>query len=187
MMHPSDVGGGNELDTEPYKLSNIPLRWMLREIIHADTGIIFNRRKLMKFGVPGTEFAPRATKLPGSNTNKVQISPPNAKLTQQPTVVREVTMKDESNRDPGEDDDDSSGSAPAGNSVSAKRPVSEMTSGGATIIEEGSEEDVPWWYRDSIEPMRDELLHQPGWWILEILPFYIKKQDEHSVWKKHLR
>jgi hypothetical protein len=37
-------------------MSNVPFRWNLKEVILADTGIIFNRQKLMKFGVPGTEF-----------------------------------------------------------------------------------------------------------------------------------
>ncbi|KAF8338079.1 uncharacterized protein EI90DRAFT_3286815 [Cantharellus anzutake] len=41
-----DVGGGNAKDSERYALSNVPLRWMLKEIIAADTGIMFRKGEM---------------------------------------------------------------------------------------------------------------------------------------------
>lgn len=135
---------------------------MLREVIQADTGIIFNRNKLMKFGVPGTEFAP--TMQGGS-----AITPrtKGADHPQQPSV--------------------STGSQAVSRQEGDVKASHEMTATETSTTLASEESDAPWWYRDSIEPLRDELLHQPGWWLLEVLPFYVKKQDENSVWKKHIR
>lgn len=157
---------------------------MLREIIHADTGIIFDRHKLMKFGVPDTEFAPRSTKLHNANATATQVSPPKAKIPQQPTVSEKAKMAVEAAE---EENDASEGNDELAPQDGQEDRPSEGASDGITVIEEGAEEEVPWWYRDAIEPMRDELLHQPFWWLLEWMPFYIKRQDEHSEWKKHLR
>lgn len=134
---------------------------MLREVIQADTGILFNRNKLMKFGVPGTEFALKTT------GNSVII--PQAKGAdhpQQPSI--------------------STGSQAVSQEDNAKGGDNMVSLDTSTTLTNG-ESNASWWYRDSVEPLRDELLHQPGWWLLEVLPFYVKKQDENSMWKKHLR
>lgn len=131
---------------------------MLREVIRADTGIIFSRNKLMKFGVP--EFALKTT---GNSAIVPQIK--GADHPQQPSVATgSHAISQEEN-------------AKGGDNM-----VPSDTS--STLTNDGS--DAPWWYRDSVEPLRDELLHQPGWWLLEVLPFYVKKQDENSIWKKHI-
>lgn len=203
----SDVGGGNALDKVPYKLANISLRWMLKEIILSDCGIIFNRRKLMKFGVPGTEFAPKPVKIPAygpgapgfdgkKNANKKEMAPPTGKAPLQPTVFRyqkgdnDSSKKDESpattsGEETEQDSGDSSSPTDGGDGTTVIDGEEEEREGEAGEQDEMIE--VPWWYRDAIEPMRDELLHQPAWWLLELLPFYVKRQDEHSNWKKHLR
>ncbi|KAG8754368.1 hypothetical protein FRC12_011207 [Ceratobasidium sp. 428] len=48
----SDVGGGEELNTAKYSLSNIPLRWMVRQIILAQCGIQFNQNALKEMDIP---------------------------------------------------------------------------------------------------------------------------------------
>ncbi|KAF9515825.1 hypothetical protein BS47DRAFT_1341434 [Hydnum rufescens UP504] len=54
----SDVGGGNTPDFKDEDrrvaqnmLSNIPLRWMIKEIIAADTGIIFREEEMSRYGI----------------------------------------------------------------------------------------------------------------------------------------
>lgn len=142
---------------------------MLREVIQADIGIIFNRKKLMKFGVPGTEFAPKISVTGG-------MSPLARRVPQQPTVSNRTHDKVE----------EAEATSADVNRHSAVTTANEQEGDVETVNEE-SEQDVHWWYRDSIEKMRDELYHQPAWWILELIPFYIKRQDEHSVWKRHIR
>lgn len=48
----SDVGGGEELNTEKYSLSNIPLRWMVRQIILSQCGIQFDGNALKDMNMP---------------------------------------------------------------------------------------------------------------------------------------
>ncbi|QRW15054.1 choline transport protein [Ceratobasidium sp. AG-Ba] len=48
----SDVGGGEELNTAKYALSNISLRWMVRQIILAQCGIHFNQAALREMDIP---------------------------------------------------------------------------------------------------------------------------------------
>lgn len=38
-----DVGGGNAKDTDEHSLANIALKWMIKEIIASETGLIFRR------------------------------------------------------------------------------------------------------------------------------------------------
>ncbi|KAG6917348.1 hypothetical protein DXG01_002919 [Tephrocybe rancida] len=48
----SDVGGGAVLDSEPHSLSNISLRWMVRQIQQANCGILFDEHALEHAGIP---------------------------------------------------------------------------------------------------------------------------------------
>ncbi|KAH9080201.1 hypothetical protein EDB83DRAFT_2503382 [Lactarius deliciosus] len=48
----SDVGGGHVKDTKEHALSNIPLRWMVREILKTNCHILFDEAALEQWGVP---------------------------------------------------------------------------------------------------------------------------------------
>ncbi|KAG9101439.1 hypothetical protein FS749_006943 [Ceratobasidium sp. UAMH 11750] len=48
----SDVGGGEELNTAKHSLSNISLRWMVRQIILSQCGIQFNQKALKEMDIP---------------------------------------------------------------------------------------------------------------------------------------
>ncbi|KAG9124417.1 hypothetical protein FRC07_011703 [Ceratobasidium sp. 392] len=48
----SDVGGGSELNTAKHSLSNISLRWMVRQIIIAQCGVQFNQNALKEMDIP---------------------------------------------------------------------------------------------------------------------------------------
>lgn len=47
----ADVGGGAVANKERHKLSQIPLRWMIRQCFECDTGIIFNTAALAEIGL----------------------------------------------------------------------------------------------------------------------------------------
>jgi hypothetical protein len=54
----TDLGGGHTLNSARNKLSNLPFRWMISEILLADIGIIFIPRGLKDEGIfPSTSFA----------------------------------------------------------------------------------------------------------------------------------
>ncbi|KAI0064152.1 hypothetical protein BV25DRAFT_1800963 [Artomyces pyxidatus] len=50
----SDIGGGAALDTAEYALANIPLRWMVCEVVKAQCGIIFNEAAAARWKIPIT-------------------------------------------------------------------------------------------------------------------------------------
>ena len=55
---PTDVGGGSEKDSNESALSNISLRWMLREVVKADCGIQFDLTEIGQWNIPLQEIRP---------------------------------------------------------------------------------------------------------------------------------
>ncbi|KAG8832043.1 hypothetical protein FRC17_002153, partial [Serendipita sp. 399] len=52
----ADVGGGEDKDDRVHSLSNISLRWMIREIARSQCGILFDQSKLRGMGIPRSLF-----------------------------------------------------------------------------------------------------------------------------------
>ncbi|KAJ7580383.1 hypothetical protein C8J56DRAFT_1103394 [Mycena floridula] len=53
----TDVGGGSVINSTPYSLARISLRWMIRECFKTNTGIMFDTVKLQELGMdPGTLY-----------------------------------------------------------------------------------------------------------------------------------
>ncbi|KAI0062798.1 hypothetical protein BV25DRAFT_1870219 [Artomyces pyxidatus] len=50
----TDIGGGAEPESVESSLSHIALRWMVREVIRADCGIVFDAKALAEIGVSAT-------------------------------------------------------------------------------------------------------------------------------------
>ncbi|PFH49951.1 hypothetical protein AMATHDRAFT_146421 [Amanita thiersii Skay4041] len=48
----SDVGGGAVLDTDLHSLGNISLRWMVREVMKSQCGILFEQQALSRLNMP---------------------------------------------------------------------------------------------------------------------------------------
>jgi len=48
----TDVGGGATSNTDPNSLANIPLRWMVQEIVRADCAILFDYGAFEQWGIP---------------------------------------------------------------------------------------------------------------------------------------
>ncbi|EAU86139.2 hypothetical protein CC1G_03350 [Coprinopsis cinerea okayama7 len=51
----SDVGGGNTLNTSTHSVANIPLRWMVREVMKSSCGIRFSEEALSRLSLDMTE------------------------------------------------------------------------------------------------------------------------------------
>ncbi|KAG2009707.1 hypothetical protein CC2G_012608 [Coprinopsis cinerea AmutBmut pab1-1] len=50
-----DVGGGNTLNTSTHSVANIPLRWMVREVMKSSCGIRFSEEALSRLSLDMTE------------------------------------------------------------------------------------------------------------------------------------
>ena len=57
----SDVGGGAVPDTQVHDLANIPLRWMVREVMQAQCGVQFDEEALVRASIPRYNFLIRPT------------------------------------------------------------------------------------------------------------------------------
>jgi hypothetical protein len=136
-----DVGAGNGPDgTEQStaSLSNIPLRWMIKEILEADPGIIFTKDgRLQSLGIH-----------------------PNA------VVAKEA-------------------------SADAKSLASENSQ---TALLNGDDDSKPSPFvdpnvheADILCDTHDQLRAQPLWWLLELVPFLVSRQNERDEWVTYPR
>ncbi|KAH9977574.1 hypothetical protein BJV74DRAFT_149377 [Russula compacta] len=161
----SDVGGGLAKDTEEYALSNIPLRWMLREIVKAQCGVHFDETALELWHIPITTI----------------IEPV--------TVTREASdstiYKDESE---GQEEtlDNYRASSVAAREVNAstststigsirRRKVTRTPSQSSYIAESL---DV----MDAVQKMGNALVQNIFWWTLEVIPTYHEWQNDQGQW-----
>lgn len=52
----SDIGGGSVSNTTVHCLSDIPLRWMVRQVVQAQVGIQFDRDAVLRANLPESVF-----------------------------------------------------------------------------------------------------------------------------------
>lgn len=69
-----DVGGGTVSNTTKYSLPDITLRWMIREVVRAQCGIVFDEEALKRANIPIAILADVVSPLPSSQT----LVPPNS-------------------------------------------------------------------------------------------------------------
>ncbi|GBE84989.1 hypothetical protein SCP_0701740 [Sparassis crispa] len=142
----SDVGGSAVSDSVKSSLSDITLRWMVREVVLAQCGIAFDSEALASANIPEAIFTvanpscPPTTGEGGGST----ASPDQAQ-------------------------------SPSG---SSDEPMSQPPDLAAM-------DKV-----DALQPLHDELVSQPLWWLLEIVPLNCAWQDAahkwHSTWSINL-
>ncbi|KAF9269485.1 hypothetical protein L218DRAFT_850151 [Marasmius fiardii PR-910] len=78
-----DVGGGSVKNSTRHSLARISLRWMIRECFKADTGIMFDSRRLKEVGLDPTTLYPFVTPRPSplpSSTSQIQSSGSSGQL-----------------------------------------------------------------------------------------------------------
>ncbi|KAF8215371.1 hypothetical protein K438DRAFT_1801131 [Mycena galopus ATCC 62051] len=153
-----DVGGGSVANDTRHSLARIPLRWMIRECFKADTGIIFDARRLQELGLdPATLYPfvlPRPPPLPLDSGHKLESIPPRKGW-----LRRTLSRKHKADNFP---------VSPELESLPLPKPVRGME----------EEEDL----KDSLQPIYDQLQLKPFWWILEILPLTFRYQKSDSKW-----
>ncbi len=162
------VGGGAFLNETRHKLSNIPLRWMIRQCFECDTGIIFGTKALAEQGLDLHMLWPRYTKL------EVPILGPP------PSLIERYE----------------SGLPPKTRRSSRLIPVTRMSKKKGAFFElQISEDDADHsnaeWLPEQIEdcfdalgPVNDPLARWTPWWILEVWPVeYEVLNESGNIWE----
>jgi len=151
----SDVGGGNAKDSKRHALSNVPLRWMLREInLNLGGRIHFDPTALKQWDIPLAIIEPPSTGMvrEASSATYCEDAP------------RENAMPDvDEYRDAPEQE--KAAFAIYGKSVADCLAAEESLDAG-----------------DAVKKPRDELKKNVFWWVLEVFPTYYKSQNEQGQW-----
>ncbi|VDC07954.1 unnamed protein product [Peniophora sp. CBMAI 1063] len=148
-----DVGGGSTPDTDDFALSDIPLRWMVKEAIQAQCGLLFDSGELSRNNISQSIadiFNPR----PSSSKGKQR-------------TLHDFTM-------PGRIKVERSSAGAADN-------ASASGSSGHSEVQQTaqSERDMS----EVMQPIHDELKRKPIWWILEVVPTkYTWQRSSSNKW-----
>lgn len=147
----ADVGGGAVSNDQRHKLAQIPLRWMIRQAFECNTGIIFKTTVLAEYGLDVHTLWPEYKSLPIPSH-----SPP-------PSVLEKYDV----NLPP--------------RSVRRNKLIPiDRKENGENFYQLASHTDDDWTPEqiedsyDAMQPLNDQLVQAPSWWILELLPVQYK-------------
>lgn len=143
----ADIGGGAVSNDTRHKLAQIPLRWMIRQAFECNTGIIFKTKVLAEYGLDVHTLWPKYKRLPVPSHG-----PPPSFLERYdsdlpPRSVRRNKLV----------------------------PV-DRTENGEGFYRLASHTDEDWTpeqiedFYDAMQPLNDQLVQAPSWWILELWP-----------------
>ncbi|EMF10704.1 uncharacterized protein SEPMUDRAFT_150721 [Sphaerulina musiva SO2202] len=180
----ADVGGGAVKNVERHKLSQIPLRWMIRQCFECDTGIIFKVHALAEEGIDVHTLWPIYEKptLPHGGPPPDMLDKYHrgalGPIQRRSSLLEPVDKNDERGmhqlkiyRDDHEHDDDDSSEKEAG-----------------TIMHEQWTPEQVEDYFDALQRVNDQLVDAKGWWILEVWPIKVRIQPKGTdEWIKKLR
>ena len=149
-------------DTKENALSNIPLRWMMREIVKARCGILFDKTALELWKIP-TATIDQVTR------------------TREPTLV--TLRDDESELALGHEVPDKrrpfsaeGATSIASTSASTIRPNGALPEPPSTPFNIHAALDVV----DAVQEMGNAFRRNPLWWILEFVPTYHEWQNDQD-------
>lgn len=180
----ADVGGGAVKNVERHKLSQIPLRWMIRQCFECDTGIIFKVHALAEEGIDVHTLWPIYEKptLPHGGPHPDMLDKYHrgalGPIQRRSSLLEPIDKNDERGmhqlkiyRDDHEHDDDDSSEKEAG-----------------TIMHEQWTPEQVEDYFDALQRVNDQLVDAKGWWILEVWPIKVRIQPKGTdEWIKKLR
>ena len=140
----SDVGGSAVADTVRYSLSDISLRWMVKQVILSQCGIKFDATALRRAEI---------------DVSTVILTAP-AKPIVEPALEPEAGLSS---------------------------PTSGEDGFGEDMVRKGKKRDTEAqsWPReqDVSAGIHDNLVSQPAWWMLEIMPMKFMWQEADGTWK----
>ncbi|KAF8338082.1 uncharacterized protein EI90DRAFT_3041523 [Cantharellus anzutake] len=174
----SDVGGGSVANDSKVALSNIPLRWMIKEILEADTGIIFNDDpRLAELGIVLNPPPIVTANIAESTSHVDETTPLRPRMDVHTTT--QYTAPDSTLEFVLENKDNLTATREAlPRDTDARLELEDLPS--RHLPDDIHEEDV-------VTSMHDELKADPLWWILEFLPFLRSKQKADGEWVSYPR
>lgn len=162
----SDVGGGLAEDTEEYALANIPLRWMLREIVKAQCGVHFDKTALKLWHIPiSTIIGPVLVTREASDSTIYEDESEGQEETPDNCRASSATERE----------------ANASTSGSIYRRKAARTPSQSSYSAESLDA------KDAVQKMGDALARNIFWWILEFVPTYHEWQNDQGQWVGKLR
>ncbi|KXT01627.1 hypothetical protein AC578_8024 [Pseudocercospora eumusae] len=154
----ADVGGGAVKNEVRHKLSQIPLRWMIRQCFECNTGIIFKTHRLAEEGIDVHTLWPLYTKLP----NPGELPPPDIaerhKKGELGPIERRASVLEPVKKD-----------EPMGMHHVNLYDDKEKRKLSQNWIPEQIED-----YFDGISDINDQLKVGKSWWILEFWPVKVR-------------
>jgi len=160
----SDVGGGIAKDTKPNALSNVSLRWMVREVMKADCGVLFDLAALSQWNIPLPETRP-----------SIALSPPDKAAVPNDGPAPPEHVKYEERKPP---DHAASGETDAADTTACINCGQVQVTPPTPTVQETLEQ------KDLVKKKVDRLKKSRSWWITEIFPMSYKWQDEDGQWVK---
>src|SRR6266702_524354 len=158
-----DVGGGHVKDTEQNSLSNISLRWMVREILKTRCHILFDEAALKQWGIPVATIKRAVRERTPDSTLYMEPSSRSAQVTLATPETPDnhaVTLR----------------TASTGTDVGIPNGDDLKRAATPPSVEESLDA------LDAVEEIGDQLKTSMFWWILEIIPTYNVWQNEQDEW-----
>ena len=172
---PTDVGGGAVADDVTVSLSDITLRWMVREVVLAQCGISFDDAALLRANIPesifrGTGFVlPSQAEISRNQRHHGFTIHDDVAASSSVTAVHRSSANDKAPVQTTDTQDPPSTADPA--------PKTSPGSSG------GSSTDPLDASADALKPIHDQLQITKSWWLLEIIPTSCTYQDAAGNWK----
>lgn len=173
------MGGGAVHNSTRHKLSRIPLRWMIRQTFHCNTGITFSTTALAETGLDVHTLWPICKKLPrprvGPEEDMIQKYN-NGQL--EPLSWRSKALERRLKREHDLDDDDDGKHGPEDSDSDSD---DERLALKGSWTPEQSED-----YFDCFAAINDQLAVAKSWWLLECLPIKarVQHEDDGDTWLK---
>jgi hypothetical protein len=178
----ADVGGGAVANDERHKLSQIPLRWMIRQCFECDTGIMFYTSMLAEKGLDVHTLYPVYRQLPKP------VVGPSPKMMEKYEAGTLAPIRTRSSHIKTIPEEKESKKGQTEKEMGEKFGIKFSK---ADLEEEYTEPEGDWTpeqvedYFDAMSPLNDQLVEAKGWWILEVWPIKIKIQRPgEDEWEK---
>ena len=173
----ADVGGGAVKNVERHKLSQIPLRWMIRQCFDCDTGIIFKAHMLAEEGLDVHTLWPKYENLP-----LPRGGPPPDMLDKYHRGALGPIQRRSSLLEPVDKNDEFG----MHHLKIYHDDESDEEKHGA-LHDHWTPEQVEDYF-DALQKMNDQLVDAKGWWILEVWPIKVRIQPKGTnEWVKKIR
>ncbi|KAI9465062.1 hypothetical protein BJY52DRAFT_1209897 [Lactarius psammicola] len=164
----SDVGGGLAEDTEQHALSNISLRWMVREILKTQCHILFDEQALEQWGIP-VAMIKQTVRETSESTLYMEPSRPSQDKPATPETPETPDNYATALR-----------TARVSTATDVSIPNGDDSKRAAATQPPSVEESLD--TLDAVAKIGDKLKTSVFWWVLEIFPAYEVWQNEQDEW-----